>query len=256
MAHAYAAVDSNQRLPGKSSLTGRRDLRDLALGRPANGESLVEWAYGALKDLILRGCLPPGFRALEMELTQHFMISRTPMREALLRLQADGLVELTPRRGVRVLPLSAADVREIYQLLICLEGTAAELVALRGLDSASPEVIELTDANERMRAALDADDLSLWACMDERFHRLLIDHCGNGRLKRLVETVWDQSHRARMLTMSYRPRPVHSFDEHRAVIEAIVRGDSRVANEIHSAHRRRAMKLFLTLIETHQLGNL
>jgi len=223
--------------------------------QPAGG-SLVDRAYGAMKDLILRNRLPPGYQALEAELADRFAISRTPMREALLRLQADGLVELTPRRGVRVLPISAQDLAEIYQLLICLEATAAELMAARGLGPGSDEIVELTDVNGRMRQALEADDLDLWAQMDETFHRLLVDHCGNGRLKRLVGTVWDQSHRARMLTMTYRPRPVHSYNEHRAVVEAILRGDGRVAYEVHSAHRRRAMKLFLDLMDTHQLGHL
>ncbi len=229
------------------------DLRPVSL---PGGGSLADWAHATLKDLILRNQLRPGFRAMEAGLADRLGISRTPMREALLRLQADGLVELTPRRGVRVLPLSAGDLREIYQLLCCLEATAAELAAGRGLDTSLPEIAALRDTNAAMDRALAAGNLEDWAQLDDRFHRGLVALSGNGRLQRVAASVWVQSHRARMLTMPFRPRPVHSCDEHRAVLEAILRGDGRVAFELHNAHRRRGMALILGLIETHKLAHL
>lgn len=246
----------NERALAEEPQSGASDPFECLRLQPPEGGSRVDWAYGVLKDLILRNRLAPGYRALEAGLAERLGISRTPMRETLLRLQADGLVELTPRRGVRVLPISAADLREIYQLLCCLEATAAELAAGRGLNEGSPEIVALNAANDALHAALQAGDLDSWAQMDERFHRLLVEHCGNARLKRVVRSIWDQSHRARMLTMSYRPRPVRSHEEHRAVVEAIVRGDARIAWEIHSAHRRRGMELILGLIAEHRLDHL
>lgn len=220
----------------------------------SSGRLLADQAYETLRDLILRNQLPPGHQALETELAEQLAMSRTPVREALVRLQRNGLIELTPRHGLRVLPISPVDLREIYQLLCCLEATAAELMAGLGLALDSPEIKELESANQAMRDALDAGDLMGWASIDELFHRLLVEGCGNRRLQVLVEAIWDQAHRARMLTMPYRPLPRGSLDEHRAVIEAIARGDTRVAYEIHFAHRRRGMNLILGIIEKHQIG--
>ena len=93
--------------------------------------SQVDKAYGELKADILANRLPPGFQAPEPEFATRLGMSRTPVREALLRLQSDGLVELVPRRGARVLPISVDDMREIYEILTVLEPEAAAGLALR-----------------------------------------------------------------------------------------------------------------------------
>src|SRR5664279_1680646 len=82
---------------------------------------LVEQAYRAIRQPIVDNVYPPGYRALELEFADDLKISRTPVREALQRLQAEGLVEIIPRHGARVLPVSPDDMREIYQVLIALE---------------------------------------------------------------------------------------------------------------------------------------
>jgi DNA-binding GntR family transcriptional regulator len=218
--------------------------------------SLVEQAYRQLKEGILHNKYPPGFTATEAEIAGQLAMSRTPLREALLRLQGEGLVEVTPRRGLRVLPLYPADMREIYELLCCLEATAAEMLAKRRLPEDSIEFRELEEINERMGAALELGDLNTWTAMDERFHRRLVEHCGNGRICRVAFNVWDQSHRARILTAPLRPTRTDSYKEHRAVLEAIKRGDDRVAYELHRAHRYRGMREILSLLERHQFGHL
>jgi DNA-binding GntR family transcriptional regulator len=218
--------------------------------------SLAEQAYFQLKDGILNNTYPPGFTATEGELAAQLAMSRTPLREALLRLQAEALIEVTPRHGLRVLPLYPADVREIYELLGCLEATAAEMLAKRRLPADSIEFRDLEDINERMRLALEQGDRRAWAAMDERFHRRLVEQCGNERIRRVVFNVWDQSHRARMLAAPLRPIPTESYKEHRAVLEAAKRGDDRVAYELHRAHRHRGLVEILGLLERHQFGHL
>ena len=91
--------------------------------------SLVDEAYQKLRLRILNDELPPGAQALEQEIADALGISRTPVREALIRLEKEGLVEVLPRRGMRVLPLSPTDMREIYELLYSLEPTAAARMA-------------------------------------------------------------------------------------------------------------------------------
>lgn len=241
--------------PGRSRTRPSR-TPDLAAEPAGSRRSLVDAAYQEIKRGILQNVYPPSFQATEVEMANQLAMSRTPVREALLRLQAEGLVQVTPRRGLRVLPMYDADLREIYELLCCLEATAAEFLARRGLSGDSPVIREMEDVNERMAAALERRDVYEWAAMDERFHRLLVEHCGNGRICRVAFNVWDQSHRARLLTAPLRPPPVESYREHRAVVDAIRRGDERVAYEAHKAHRYRGMAQVMKVLEEHGLSQL
>jgi DNA-binding GntR family transcriptional regulator len=221
-------------------------------GRP----SLVDDAYQRLRLRIINDELPPGAHALEQEIAADLGISRTPVHEALIRLEQEGLVELLPRRGMRVRPISPADMREIYQLLYSLEATAAELMAARQLPADAPEIIELEQATADMTEALARDDLDGWAAADERFHAALLNQCGNHRLARMAYGVWDQAHRARIATLRLRPKPVDSAADHHAVTDAIRRHDPDRAREIHRAHRLRAMRTLLGVFETYRLNRL
>ena len=178
----------------------------------ATATSLVDAAYRTMRAKILDNEWAPGHRALEQELALELGVSRTPVREALIRLAQEGLVEVVPRHGMRVLPVSAADMNEIYQLLGSLEATAAEMVAQR--KPAARDIAPLEAASRAMDAALKADDLDAWAQADERFHRHLVELCGNRLLAATVYNFWDRAHRARMFTLRLRPKPVHSTREH------------------------------------------
>ena len=103
----------------------------------APGPSMVYAAYEQIRRRILDNVWPPGHRALEQEVALELGMSRTPVREALLQLQNEGLVEVIPRHGVRVLPVSPTDMREIYEILTALECMAAELLARRKPGAAS-----------------------------------------------------------------------------------------------------------------------
>lgn len=217
---------------------------------------LAEDAYRRLKQRILNNELPPGFQAMEQELAAELGMSRTPLREALVRLSEDGLLELLPRRGMRVLPVSPDDMREIYELLGCLEAAAVERLASQRLPADAPVLRELGEAIDEMDRTLAADDLDGWAAADERFHAALLDGCGNRRLARMAYTVWDQSHRARMVTLRLRPRPERSNADHRAVLEAIRAHDAETARELHRRHRMTGMTTLLTILETYRLNRL
>ena len=94
--------------------------------------SLVDEAYHGIRRRILDNQWAPGFQAMEQEVALQLGMSRTPVREALIRLGKEGLVEVIPRRGMRVLPVSPNDMREIYEILTALECMAAELLAASG----------------------------------------------------------------------------------------------------------------------------
>jgi DNA-binding FadR family transcriptional regulator len=107
-----------------------------------------------------------------------------------------------------------------------------------------------------MERALAASDLKAWAAADEAFHRSLAEHCGNRRLSDLVMTVWDQAHRARMFTLSLRPPPVRSTQEHRAILDAILAGHADAARELYRAHRERGGAELMSIIERHGFSRL
>jgi DNA-binding GntR family transcriptional regulator len=207
----------------------------------------TERAYRALKQLILDNELTAGTQLLELEAAARLGMSRTPVREAMVRLEQEGMVELRPRHGMRVLPLSAEALAEIYEVVTALESAAAESVARKG--AAPADIAAMRMAVADMDAALARDDLVAWSKADERFHRALVHAAGNRRLAALVDQVWDQSHRARMMTLRLRPRPVNSNREHAALVEAIVARDPVAARAIHDGHRRRAAEMLVELVE-------
>ena len=198
--------------------------------------SLAEGAYAEIKRRILSNEYPGGFQILEDALCEELGMSRTPLREGLLRLQNDGLVELLPRRGMRVLPLNADDIADIYEVISALELLAARTLASQA-DNAGP-VSRLQAEVIEMERALDRDDLDGWAVADERFHRILADESGNPRLATAARTLLDQSQRFRIFTLRMREKPTGSTRSHRRLVEAIQRHDADEAVGCHAAHRK------------------
>jgi DNA-binding GntR family transcriptional regulator len=213
---------------------------------------MVDAAYEQLRRRILNNDWPPGHRALEHEVATELVMSRTPVREALMRLQNEGLVEVIPRHGMRVLPVSGNDMQEIYQILTALECMAAELLAAR--KPSAKELEPLVDATQAMDKALRTDDLDAWAAADERFHAQLIDLAGNRQLQATVLNYWDRAHRARMFTLRLRPKPVNSTKEHMQMVERLRTGDAEGAARVTRAHRERARHELVTIFERFKLA--
>ena len=215
-------------------------------------DGYVEQAYRIIRQRILDNVYPAGYRALEREFAEELSLSRTPVREALLRLQSEGLIELIPRHGARVLPVSAGDMREIYDVLTALESMAAEIVTRRRPSAA--ELRPLSSASREMVEALRNNDLDAWARADEHFHRQLLELAGNSVLIQTVQLLWDRAHRARMVTLRLRPRPVHSTKEHNAIVEAIRAGDPEATVRLYRSHRQRASMELLAILEKARLA--
>jgi DNA-binding GntR family transcriptional regulator len=198
---------------------------------------MVDAAYTQLKRQIMYNELPPDFRALEEELALRLGMSRTPIREALIRLEQEGFVELIPRRGMRVKPLTGRDIRDMTEVLACLESAAAEKLAAR--KPGPQEMARLEEAIAAMDRALDGENMMAWAEADYRFHCLLVELCDNQQLVAVARNFLDKAHRFRLMTVAVRAKPVYSNVNHAAVVEAIRRGDAQTAVEIHRAHKRR-----------------
>jgi DNA-binding GntR family transcriptional regulator len=215
---------------------------------------MADRAYQAIRQRILDNAWPPGHQALEQEVALALGMSRTPVREALIRLQNEGLVEVVPRHGMRVLPVSAGDMREIYENLTALECMAAELLARQQPDAKALK--PLVKATQAMDKALAAGDLDAWAAADERFHAGLIALAGNRRLEATVSHYWDRAHRARMFSLRLRPKPEHSTREHRELVQRLAAGDAAGAAAVNRAHRERASRELLAIFERYKLAQM
>lgn len=217
-------------------------------------KTATESAYDALKAMILDNTLKPSASYLESELADRLGVSRTPAREAMLQLAREGLVEVRPRHGMRVLPISAADMDEIYMILTELEPLAAELAARRNL---SPKELAPLDACIRkMETALEEDDRLAWAQADDDFHAALVRLSGSKRLERAFATFADQVYRARMATLFIREKPVSSNADHRELVERLKAGDAEGARRVHRRHRETARRTLVGILEKHRLDNL
>lgn len=213
--------------------------------------SQTERAYRTMKRSIMENELVPAAFYLERELAELLGMSRTPVREAARRLEAEGFVEIRPRHGITVLPISPEDMTEIYALLSELEPMAAELAATNGLSE--EQLNQISNCVEIMDKALEEGDLDAWADADHDFHQMLVGFSGNKRLIWVISTFWDQVYRARKVTLRMREKPVASNRDHRNLVQAIRDQDPVKAREIHKKHRDQAAKTLVRLISKHGL---
>jgi len=218
------------------------------------GASLVDAAYQQIRQRTLDNLWPPGHRALEQEVALALGMSRTPVREALMRLRNEGLVEVIPRHGMRVLPVSPAEMREIYQILTALECMAGELLARRRPTDAALK--PLVAATKAMDKALKADDLDAWAAADERFHTHLIERAGNRQLQATLLNYCGRAHCARMFALRLRPKPVISTREQIDLVAHLRAGDVEGVVQGIRAHRARATVELFAIFERYRLQHL
>lgn len=216
--------------------------------------NLVQDAYLRLKQEIRSNRLPPGFHGTEPEMAERLGMSRTPLREALVLLETDGLVEMKRRRGIYILPILPQDMQEIYELLTAIEPEAAASLAARQLSD--DELQPLSDATSNMEKALENDDLEAWADADDMFHRALLTLHGNQRLLSFANSLFDQAHRARVITLRMREKPYRSTQEHKEVVQYIRNGDVEKARIVYRQHRERAGAELMAILDKYKLQQL
>ncbi|MBP6899949.1 MAG: GntR family transcriptional regulator [Burkholderiaceae bacterium] len=198
-----------------------------------------EVAYRHIRAAITDGRLKPGDRLREVELAEQIGLSRTPIREALGRLSAEGLVVNDPVRGVAVAELDYNMVTELYYMREVLEGTAARLAA----QHASEVELSILDDLCQQYAAAVGDEAALTAC-NRRFHETLY-HCSHNRyLLNMVTVLHDAlSLLGSSSTLGDPRRGAETLREHREVVEAIRQRDADGAERALRAHIRNAQKV-------------
>jgi DNA-binding GntR family transcriptional regulator len=228
------------------------DLAERASAPHANRlTALAEKAYREIKQMVLENRVHGGEYLLEEDLARAVGMSRTPLREALVQLQNEGLIAIVPRRGIRIVPLTVADMREVYELLQWLESQAAYALARR--PDRGGFVKELRQLVTEMKRSLTAGDLAAWAKANDRFHIKLVASAGNGRLVRICGNLLDQSQRVRAFTLPLRKPPTRTTEAHASMLKAIEAGDGDKAAAIQAANKRAWLAEFEEIVQRFQL---
>ena len=199
-------------------------------------------AYERLISDIRNGHLRPGERITETDIAERLGISRTPVREAIRALEADGLIDHQPRVGARIRQLDYAEITELYEMRAVLEGTAARFAARAAYDS---ELDELADLNAEMRGATEAQTLYT---ANSHFHRVLLNAARNRFLLRSVDAVQKTLLILGPSTMEEAERAESAIMEHDVVLKALRNRDESAAEQamrahIEAAHRARLKQL-------------
>lgn len=203
-----------------------------------NHVPLKELAYQRIKASILANKLSPGQKLFEVALAIELNISPTPVREALARLEQEGMVCIVPRKGAHVAPISRRDVHEIYQVRRALEPLAMELSIQR---IPQDELDRITVLFESLRAETQEGKRERFLESDREFHHLTVHYCGNTRLVQIISSLTDQLRRIRTVLDTEPQLDVFkSFQQHCAILAALKTRDAAQAIPALLEHLRTA----------------
>ncbi len=191
-----------------------------------NHRPLREIVYEQLKRQILTGRITPGTRMMEVELAEEMGVSRTPVREAIRKLEKEGLVTIEPRRGAYASDISVKDMVDTLEVREDLEGLAAALAAERMTEEQINELVKITEGYSE--AILNSDTEKI-IHFDEKFHKYIVSCSGNKTLIQLSEIVQELALRFRYIYYDDFSRYENMPVEHRQIIEAITSGDAETA---------------------------
>jgi DNA-binding GntR family transcriptional regulator len=204
--------------------------------------TLQALVYQTLREAILDGRLSPGQKLVAEALAKDLGVSRMPVREALSRLQRDGLVTIVPHKTVVVAGFSQRDVEEIYDIRSVLEAHAAPLCAVHAepgqLDRLNRLVAEAEEAAGR-------GDQETVRQRDNEFHHTLFGTCGSQKLAQLLSELWDQCLYYRSLAAALNPNPAVSLEHHRRMVAALKQRDSDEAQRWICTHTQVARERLL-----------
>ena len=192
-------------------------------------------AYAFVKERILDGGYPGGELLSEGEVAEALEVSRTPVREAFLLLEAEGLMRLYPKRGALVVPVTSQEIRDVMETRLVLERHAAEQVA--GLDDRTEVTGALRALLARQEEVLADEDLLAFVEADRLFHHTIVAAAGNAILTRLSYSLRDRQRRMVAATVARAPALTARFiGEHRAILEALERGEGAEAARLVQTH--------------------
>jgi DNA-binding GntR family transcriptional regulator len=205
----------------------------------ARGESAADRAYAHVKARLLDGRLAGGTLLSENELAQQLGTSRTPVRQAFVQLEGEGLLQLYPRRGALVVPISPSEAEDVLEARLLIEQHCVRRAAAVG-----PELTEaLRSSLAEQEEALAAGGRG-FTDADRRFHRAIVEANGNPLLTRQYDALRDRHQRIAATAIARDPTRIARFvSEHRALAAALERGDAGAAAELTVSHLQSAHEL-------------
>lgn len=210
----------------------------------------MEQVYEAILSEITDGRLPPNARLIQDELAAAYGVSRQPVQQALLLLRDHGLVRDAPRRGLVVSPLDVAFVRNLYAVRAVLEGLAARMAAEHGSERARNEGQILIDEG---RAAVERGSITNQIAADMAFHSFLYEISGNPLIGETTAPHWRYLRRVMgEVLRDGEEIPGSIWDEHAAILAAVIAGDGAKAEALGRQHILRAAKIFVARLQAHQ----
>lgn len=194
---------------------------------------LRDVVFQTLRQAILRGELEPGERLMEIHLAERLGVSRTPIREAIRKLELEGLVVMIPRRGAIVASITEKDLKDVLEVRRTLEMMAAEIACQR----ITPELLkELADAGEEFQQLQNTDDYTSLAAADVKFHDIIYAATDNQRLISILNNLREQMYRYRLEYLKDADSHEKLTAEHKAIYEGIRNGDQEFVRTMVGQH--------------------
>lgn len=184
-----------------------------------NYKPLREIVFEAMREAIVSGRLAPGERLVEIKLADEMGVSRTPVREAIRKLELEGFVIMMQRKGAYVAGLSPKEIRDVFEIRSTLESLAARLAAERIKE---PQLELLKKQLGVLEEMIKTHEIEAVVKADIVFHDILFSASGNARLVSMLSNLREQIHRYRSMSLSYPGRMSIALGEHRAIVNAIV----------------------------------
>ena len=207
-----------------------------------NYKPLRDIVFENLRNAILEGDLKAGKRLMEVQLAEQLGVSRTPIREAIRKLELEGLVVMLPRKGAYVANMSFKDLIDVLEIRASLEGLAACLAAERRRDEDIEELEKVAKEFEKSVRETDIDNVLK---KDIEFHEKIFLMANNKKLYHLITTLWEQVHRFRVTYVSNYEASLSLVEEHKKILEAIKSGDSELAKKYATEHIELAEQFFM-----------
>ncbi len=203
---------------------------------------LRERIYQILKTYIIEGEFKEDAKITEAELSKQLGVSKTPVREAISRLVIEGLITLHPNKRMTITKISAKDVIEVYQLRKCLCGLSATLLASKITEE---DIVKFREIIREMELFVKKGNVIEYSKSADRFHSLMQHLSGNSRLGNLSNNLHEQVYRYRIKSLKVKGRIEKSLNEHKKIIEALIRHDSEQAKKFCQEHLDNALQNIL-----------
>lgn len=214
-----------------------------------NYKPLREIVFETLREAIINATLKPGERLMEIQMAEEMGVSRTPVREAIRKLELEGFVVMIPRKGAYVAGISMKDIADVFEIRAAMEGLAAGLAAERITEE---EMESLERILVKIGENVQNNDLEQLIEADTQFHEILFKASRNERLVQIVSNLREQIQRFRTASLSTPGRMKYALEEHKKIVEAVSERNVELAQALAREHIENAENSMLEVLDENQ----